>query len=144
MSRATTSHPSSALSHFLDELSRAPHSRRGSGFTPNFDVHETPQEYVLEGELPGLEDKKALTIEFTDEKTLHIAGKIERNTGSKKEGEGVKYWVSERSVGNFERSFTFPEEVDLEGVKAGLEDGVVRVRVPKREKRKERFRITVE
>ena len=107
-------------------------------------MHETPQEYVLEGELPGLEDKKALTIEFTDEKTLHIAGKIERNTGSKKEGEGVKYWVSERSVGNFERSFTFPEEVDLEGVKAGLEDGVVRVRVPKREKRKERFRITVE
>lgn len=157
-------------------------SRDGSGesiraFTPNFDVHETPKEYVLEGEFPGLEDKKSLQLDFTDLNTLVIRGKIERSYSSgtppygaiegasmkgaiaesdekdkQKEGENkqqqqvdkkqekqeekTKYWVSERTVGSFQRSFYFPGEIDQDGVKASLAHGILRVTVPKKEKRR--------
>ncbi|KAI9854213.1 MAG: hypothetical protein M1824_000539 [Vezdaea acicularis] len=43
----------------------------------------------------------------------------------------VKYWVSERSVGQFSRSFRFPERVDQEAVKASLKNGILNVIVPK-------------
>lgn len=42
-----------------------------------------------------------------------------------------KYWVSERSVGEFHRAFTFPSLVDQEAVKASLKNGVLSVVVPK-------------
>lgn len=43
----------------------------------------------------------------------------------------MKYWVSERSVGEFHRSFNFPSRVDQDGVKASLKNGVLSVVVPK-------------
>lgn len=42
-----------------------------------------------------------------------------------------KYWVSERSVGEFHRSFSFPQRVDQEAVKASLKDGILSIVVPK-------------
>ena len=138
-------------------------SRRG--FSPAFDVHESQHEYVLEGELPGLSDKKNVSLEFTDDKTLLVQGKIERsikrysddqgkiqtieNGEEQKKIEGEKgnevdrgqpaskkpkYWVSERSVGEFSRSFSFPSTIDVERVKASLEHGILKVVVPKKEK----------
>ena len=42
-----------------------------------------------------------------------------------------KYWVSERSVGQFERRFSFPGRVNQEAVKASLANGILSVIVPK-------------
>lgn len=42
-----------------------------------------------------------------------------------------KYWVSERSVGEFHRAFTFPSLVDQDGVKANLKNGILNVVIPK-------------
>lgn len=47
-----------------------------------------------------------------------------------------KYWVRERPVGEFQRTFSFPGKVDRDGVKASLKEGVLKVFVPK-EVRKE-------
>jgi HSP20 family protein len=43
----------------------------------------------------------------------------------------VKYWVSERHVGKFQRMFTFPTKVDQDGVKANLKNGILSIVVPK-------------
>jgi len=43
----------------------------------------------------------------------------------------AKYWVSERSVGEFHRSFAFPARVDQDAVKASLKDGILSIMVPK-------------
>ena len=43
----------------------------------------------------------------------------------------TKYWVSERSIGEFHRAFTFPSRVDQDGVKANLKNGILSVVVPK-------------
>ncbi|EEH02688.1 heat shock protein [Histoplasma capsulatum G186AR] len=44
---------------------------------------------------------------------------------------GMKYWVSERSVGEFSRSFNFPTRVDQDKVKASLKNGILSIAVPK-------------
>ncbi|KAK0656025.1 heat shock protein 30 [Cercophora newfieldiana] len=49
-----------------------------------------------------------------------------------------KYWVSERSVGEFLRTFSFPTRVDQDAVKAGLEQGVLSIVVPKARKHESR------
>ncbi|KAI9885875.1 MAG: glutamine--fructose-6-phosphate transaminase (isomerizing) [Watsoniomyces obsoletus] len=43
----------------------------------------------------------------------------------------AKYWVSERSVGEFHRSFGFPTRVDQDNVKASLKNGILNISVPK-------------
>jgi HSP20 family protein len=170
---------SSDVFRLLDELNKFPSPTtdpsqdsniRIRAFTPNFDIHETDSAFVLEGELPGLEDKSGVDIEFTDDNTLLVRGKIEKsiqrtspNTqpeaangstptakgkptdtqaaqrahGSQKTVgnpiESCRYWASERTVGEFQRSFSFPGAVDIEAVKASLEHGLLKIVVPKKE-----------
>jgi HSP20 family protein len=45
--------------------------------------------------------------------------------------EETKYWVSERSVGEFRRDFSFPARVDQDAVKASLKNGILSIVVPK-------------
>lgn len=42
-----------------------------------------------------------------------------------------RYWLWERAVGDFSRSFTFPTRVDHDGVSASLNNGILTVTVPK-------------
>jgi HSP20 family protein len=53
------------------------------------------------------------------------------DTIAKANESSARYWVSERSIGQFSRSFAFPGRVDHEGVKASLKDGVLSITVPK-------------
>ncbi|KAG4437202.1 hypothetical protein IFR05_007321 [Cadophora sp. M221] len=43
----------------------------------------------------------------------------------------AKYWVAERKVGEFARSFTFEQRIEQDFVTAGLKNGVLNVVVPK-------------
>lgn len=45
-----------------------------------------------------------------------------------------KFWVSERSVGEFSRTFSFPSRVDQEGVSANLNNGILSITIPKAKK----------
>lgn len=49
-----------------------------------------------------------------------------------------KYWVSERSVGEFARSFSFPARVDQDAVKASMKNGILSIMVPKAKKHESR------
>jgi HSP20 family molecular chaperone IbpA len=123
------------------------------GFAPRFDVRESKDGYHLDGELPGLTQNQ-VDIEFSDPQTLVIKGHVEREYQSSsdpdekrepsadvskapsgkqvsKESHKHRFWVSERSVGDFHRSFNFPTRVDQENVKASLKNGVLSVTVPK-------------
>lgn len=48
---------------------------------------------------------------------------------------GPRYWVSERSYGEFSRVFTFPGAVDQDKVRAAFKDGILNITVPKTEKK---------
>lgn len=58
-------------------------------------------------------------------------------------GGRVKYWVTERSVGEFHRSFSFPTRVDQDNVKASLKNGILVITVPKAPAHQSK-RITIE
>ncbi len=76
-------------------------------------------------DFPGVE-KKDIKVEVVDNR-ITISG--ERK--SKKEVKEKGYYRSESSYGKFECSFTLPEGVDGENVKASCEDGVLEVTLPK-------------
>ncbi|KAL8843553.1 MAG: hypothetical protein Q9170_000057 [Blastenia crenularia] len=62
-------------------------------------------------------------------------------TPTKEQQPGHKYWVSERSVGEFQRTFSFPGKVDQEAVKASLKNGILSIIVPKAAKQERKIAI---
>ncbi|KAK3326974.1 30 kDa heat shock protein [Cercophora scortea] len=51
------------------------------------------------------------------------------------DAQGPKYWLSERSYGEFSRVFSFPTGVDQDGVEAKFNNGVLDIKVPKQVKK---------
>ena len=62
--------------------------------------------------------------------TPSISTQVTKSTKSET-AKGHKYWLTERSVGEFHRSFSFPSRVDQDAVKASLKNGILGVVVPK-------------
>ncbi|MCJ1353603.1 MAG: hypothetical protein MMC33_003590 [Icmadophila ericetorum] len=92
---------------------------------------------AAEGEHHNNSYHKATVEDVTDEGT---SGKKSPGTEVAKTDSGKKqvskehthkYWVTERSVGEFHRSFSFPTRVDQDAVKANLKNGILSVTVPK-------------
>ena len=106
-----------------------PLSRRGVSldiWNPPLDVTEGDDRFILEIELPGMRrEDVSLKIEG---RTLAIAGtrKIVRRTV------GARYSHCERVSGSFRRTIPLPREIDEEGISAALEEGILRVELPKK------------
>ena len=92
---------------------------------PSADVYETEEEYMVELEVPGFEEKD-LTIEVSDH-TLRIKG--ERS--AEKEQKEKTYRLHERLESSFERRFELPPDADTEAVRADFENGVLEMHAPK-------------
>jgi HSP20 family protein len=99
-------------------------------WVPSVDVSETEGEYQIKAEIPDVkkEDVK-VTVE---DGVLTIQGERKHE----KEEKGKKYHRVERSYGSFVRSFTLPDLVDEENVRAEFKDGVLNLQLPKSEKAK--------
>lgn len=95
-------------------------------FAPTFEVLERKDAYVFKADLPGIKEEE-LDITLTENR-LTISGK--REAEERKEGE--RYYAYERHYGSFTRSFSLPEGVDSEHVRAEMKDGVLNLVVPKR------------
>ncbi|TKA30346.1 hypothetical protein B0A50_02573 [Salinomyces thailandicus] len=77
---------------------------------------------------PSVEDESAIGTQTGTTENPQTG--TDANFAEEKKDEG-RYWLSERSVGEFARTFSFPNPVDQEKVKASLKDGVLSVVVPK-------------
>ena len=99
-------------------------------WAPSVDVSETEGEYQIKAEIP---DVKKEDVKVTlEDGVLTIQGQRKQE----KEETGKKYHRVERSYGSFVRSFTLPDLVDEEKVKAEFKDGVLNLQLPKSEKAK--------
>lgn len=94
--------------------------------SPTADILETEKAYVVEAELPGLK-KEDIKMELLNENTLNLSGTFKSESEEKEK----EFWSKERMVGGFRRSFTFPSKLDPEKIKASMENGVLRVEIPK-------------
>lgn len=99
---------------------------------PVADVLETPDHLTLRLEVPGM---SAENIKIgVENNTLTVRG--EKRHETKSEDETV--YRAERSYGAFERSFSLPGYVNNEDVSAKLENGVLTIRLSRREEAKSR------
>ena len=88
-----------------------------------------------------VEDEDAEAKKDKDVKDVGKSGGVSKKPDQA--STGPKYWVAERSVGEFHRAFTFPSRVDQDAVKARLSNGILNVTVPKATEHKAK-RIEVE
>ncbi|KAK0654809.1 HSP20-like chaperone, partial [Cercophora newfieldiana] len=136
------------LLRFLEDIDKLPrHGHRDKhAFTPRFDLLELPDQFELYGDLPGVK-KEDVTVELKEgDGVLLVKGKRgdvvpakeDIVEGEEKEKADAICLVGERGMGVFERRFRLSGKIRREGVVAGLDDGVLRVIVPKVEKVEER------
>jgi len=93
--------------------------------TPAVDVREDSDTYHVEFELPGLSEKD---VEVKVENgVLSVASKKEESKEEKKEG----YIRKERRHFSFCRSFSLPENVDVDKISANFKNGLLDIAVPK-------------
>lgn len=98
----------------------------GNGaWMPVADIEETDDAWVIEAELPGV-SREDINVEMRDSE-LVITGDIKE-----KQRKGILRRQTRRT-GRFEYRVTLPSETDSENIEANLHDGVLTVRVPKRE-----------
>jgi HSP20 family protein len=97
---------------------------------PAVDIFQNKQEIVLKAELPGL-DRENIDLRV-ENKTLTLRGERKQQNEIKEE----QYHRIERSYGSFSRSFTLPETIDTEKLRAEYKDGVLTVTMPIKEEAK--------
>lgn len=91
------------------------------------DFIEMPDHYEMTSEMPGIPKAE---IKITHEgSTLFL--EAEKKFDKREEQENSI--VTERSYGLYKRSFTVPDNCDLDSGKASFEDGVLKIVFPKRE-----------
>ena len=102
-------------------------SLAAGSFVPAVDVYEDEHAIQLKFEVPGL-DEKEIDIRL-ENNLLTVKGerKIERETKEE------NYRRIERRFGTFTRSFTLPNTVSSESVKASYDKGVLTISLPKKE-----------
>jgi HSP20 family protein len=108
----------------------------GVDFTPVIDVFDTPNKYIVHVSLPGAK-KSDLSIDYeAEESVLRLAGVVHRPGVDEDVYQGLVMEERGREVGVFEREVRFgtqaaPAFVVVEEISAKLEDGVLKVVLPK-------------
>ena len=98
-------------------------------WTPAADVFEDEREFVIALDLPGIE-RSALEIDLNnDQLTIRGARALEEEENLHR---------AECPRGRFLRRFVIPQTVDQKAIAADYKDGVLRVRLPKRQEQKSR------
>jgi HSP20 family protein len=101
-----------------------------ASWAPAVDIFETENELVVKADLPDVQEKD-------------IDVRVENNMltirGERKFSHEVhedNYLRVERAYGSFSRSFSLPNTVNTEGIRADYRNGVLTVSMPKREETK--------
>jgi HSP20 family protein len=95
-------------------------------FVPKVDVYEDEQGIRLKVEVPGV-DEKDIDVRL-ENNLLTIRGERKLENETKEEN----YHRIERSYGTFTRSFTLPNTVNSEEVKASYDKGILTIHLGKR------------
>lgn len=132
--------PLNSILESRERLSRLLNENVGYGYAeegmhtgswiPPVDIYETDQDVILKAELPGV---NAQDVEArVHDGTLYLKGERKYEREVKEEN----FRHVERSYGTFTRTFSLPASVDADRVKADFKDGILTLKMPKREEAK--------
>lgn len=121
----------SSLQEQVNRLFESNFPSRGSESTPTawapaVDVYETENELVIMADLPDVSEKDLDVRVENNMLTIHGERKFEQKVKEE------NYLRMERSYGSFTRSFSLPNSVNTEAIKAEYMDGVLNITLPKR------------
>jgi len=139
MNTITRWDPFRGLTTLQDQVNRLfegtfPQGRAGEAdlatWAPAVDIYEGQDELVAQVDLPGVQEKD-IDIRL-ENNTLTIRGerKFEKNVNEE------NYLRVERAYGSFTRTFSLPNTVNAEAIRADYNQGVLTVHMPKREESK--------
>ncbi len=110
---------------------QATQARPAAAQTPLIDIHEGPEGLVLEADLPGV-GQDNVTIQLEDN-VLTLTAKVDPAFAGE-----ARALHEEYRQADFHRSFILSDEVDRERISAELNNGVLRLSLPKAERAKTR------
>ncbi len=99
---------------------------------PKVNIKETADAYFVEMAVPGLK-KSDFQIDLENQ-LLSISTEVEEKSEEKEEN----YTRREFGYSSFKRSFTLPETVDEEKIKANYKEGILSIHLPKKEEAKQK------
>jgi HSP20 family protein len=92
---------------------------------PRMDVSEEDGRYCIAVDIPGL---------TKDDVGIKVENKAIKIEGERKDEKKGKYLQAERTYGRFVRVISLPDDVDAEGIKAKVANGVLELELPKNKK----------
>jgi HSP20 family protein len=123
--------PESQLNRlFSDFFSRASQEQNLTTWAPAVDIYEGEHELVVQADLPDVKPEDLDIRVENNILTIRGERKFEKKVDEK------NYLRVERAYGSFARSFSLASTVNSEAIKADYQNGVLTLRIPKREEAK--------
>lgn len=113
------------MNTFMDDFEKGFSFEMGA-FSPRVDITEDDNNLFVHAELPGM-SKDQVKVSVNEDRLLTIQG--EKKKEEKKEDKSLIR--IERNFGSFTRSFSLPENVDVENISAKFENGVLELSLKK-------------
>ena len=108
---------------------RTEHTRPGPVFTPAVDIFETEKEITVLADMPGVKAKD-LTIDLHND-VLTLTGRVVFESSESEISRELR-------AGTYVRQFSISEAIDQSKIEATIQDGVLRLELPKVEKARPR------
>lgn len=107
-----------------------------AAYLPVVDVVETPDEYRVVADVPGVRPED---VEVTFEKgTLTLHARVGLRSAAPDNAQPRNYLMREYGVGDFRRTFRVGEGIAIDRISADVVNGVLTLRLPKAEETKPR------
>ncbi len=100
--------------------------------TPKMNITENDKGFEIELAAPGM-TKSDFTIRLTDQNTLEL--KMEKKQNSEEKKEDKSYLRKEFSYQSYAQTFTLPDTIANDAIKASMADGILTISLPKKEEK---------
>ena len=103
----------------------AERTRASRVYLPQVDIYSADDSIIILADMPGVAEKDVDIM--LDKEILTISGYVSDAAVP----EGYELAHGEYGVGDYERSFTLPDEIDRDNIEASMGQGVLRITLPK-------------
>ena len=100
--------------------------------TPKMNITETNGSFEIELAAPGM-TKDDFSIHLTDNNTLEL--KMEKKQSNEEKKDDKSYLRKEFSYQSYAQTFTLPDTVASDAIKATMADGILTITLPKKEEK---------
>ena len=122
-------------------------TRRNSLSLPRIDVIETPTGYLVRADLPGV-NKEDIQVHLDQDTVLYITAEHKDDGTSKQQGsdEGKRVLINERFQpgAKLSRKILLPDPVDASKAESSLTNGVLEIRLSKKQPDEKRKKIVIQ